>query len=89
MRIAPTSEPASGSEEQNAATFGSASVPNMAGIHWPTCSSVPFARTEAAASVVPTIARPMPASPQKSSSMVIGMPRPDSSNHCVAKKSRE
>jgi hypothetical protein len=89
VRIAPTSNPASGSEEQNAATFGSSTVPNMAGIHCPTCSSVPFARTDAAARVVPTIARPMPASPQNSSSMVSGMPRPDSSNHWVAKKSRE
>jgi hypothetical protein len=48
-----------------------------------------LARTQAAASVVPTIASLMPASPQKSSSMVSGMPRPDSSNHWVAKKSSE
>jgi hypothetical protein len=89
VRIAPTSDPASGSLEQKAATSGSAWVPNIAGIHCPTCSSVPFARTDAAASVVPTIASPMPASPQTSSSMVIGMPSPDSSNHWVAKKSRE
>ena len=49
MRIAPTSDPASGSEEQNAATFGSASVPNMAGIHWPTCSSEPDAGSDVGA----------------------------------------
>ena len=35
------------------------------------------------------MARPMPASPQKSSSIAIGMPRPDSSKDWVAKKSIE
>lgn len=87
--MAPTSEPASGSLEQKAATLGSDSVPNMAGTHCPTCSGVPFALTDAAARLVPTIARPMPASPQKSSSMAIGRPSPDSSKDWVAKKSIE
>jgi hypothetical protein len=45
--------------------------------------------TPAAASAVPTIAKPMPASPQHSSSMEIGMPRPVGSKACVAKKSIE
>jgi hypothetical protein len=61
----------------------------MAGTHWPICSGVPFALTDAAARLVPTIARPMPASPQKSSSVVMGMPRPDSSKDWVAKKPME
>ena len=89
VRIAPTSEPASGSEEQKAASCRSPGVPNICGTHSPSCSSVPLARTAAAASVVPTMDRPIPASPQKSSSMVIGMPSPVSSKLCVAKKSRE
>jgi hypothetical protein len=89
VRIAPTSDPASGSDEQNAATFRSPGAPNICGSHSPTCSSVPLARTDAAASVVPTIASPMPASPQNSSSIVSGMPRPVSSKLWVAKKSSE
>jgi hypothetical protein len=48
-----------------------------------------LARTLAAASVVPTIDRPIPASPQNSSSIVIGIPSPVGSRLCVAKKSRE
>ena len=87
--MAPTSEPASGSEEQKAPSLRSPGLPNICGTHSMTCSSVPLARTPAAASAVPTIASPMPASPQKSSSIAIGMPRPDSSKLCVAKKSSE
>ena len=89
VRIAPTSEPASGSEEQNAASLRSPGVPNIWGAHSPTCSSVPLARSPAAASADPTMDSPMPASPQKSSSMVTGMPRPVSSKLWVAKKSIE
>ena len=51
-----------------------------AGTHSPTCSSVPLARTPAAASDVPTIESPIPASPQNSSSMAIGKPSPVSSS---------
>ena len=45
--------------------------------------------TPAAASEVPTMDSPMPASPQKSSSMVIGNPRPVGSKAWVAMKSKE
>ena len=69
VRIAPTSLPASGSEEQNAPSFRSPGEPYIWGIHSMTCSSVPLARTPAAASEVPTMESPIPASPQKSSSM--------------------
>jgi hypothetical protein len=48
-----------------------------------------LATTAAAASVVPVIARPIPASPQNSSSIASGTPIPDSSAHCVAKNSTE
>ena len=54
-----------------------------------TCSSVPLARTPAAASEVPTMESPMPASPQKSSSMVIGKPSPVSSMAWATMKSTE
>lgn len=84
VRIAPTSEPASGSEEQKAATFTSSGVPYICGIQVPICSSVPLATTPMAASPVPTIDRAMPASPQNSSSMAIGMPRPVGSKNCWA-----
>ena len=89
VRMAPTSEPASGSEEQNAAILRSPGLPNICGAHSPTCSSVPFARSPAAARAVPTIESPIPASPQNSSSIVIGMPSPVSSKLWVAKKSSE
>ena len=89
VRIAPTSDPASGSEEQNAAMCRSPGEPNICGTHSPTCSGVPLALTAAAASVVPTIDRPMPASPQNSSSIATGIPSPVSSKACVAKKSIE
>ena len=48
----------------------------------PICSSVPLARTPTAARPVPTIDRPMPASPQNSSSIAIGMPSPVGSKNC-------
>ena len=89
VRIAPTSEPASGSEEQKAPSLRSPGAPYISGTHSATCSSVPLARTPAAASDVPTIESPMPASPQKSSSMVIGKPSPVSSSACATMKSIE
>ena len=54
------------------ATFGSSAVPKHCGIHSPICSGVPEPKIPATASVVPMIAMPMPASPQKSSSLAIG-----------------
>lgn len=84
VRSAETSEPASGSEEQNAATLRSSGVPNICGVQVPICSSVPLASTATAASVVPTMDSPMPASPQNSSSMAIGMPTPEGSKYCWA-----
>ena len=44
VRIAPTSLPASGSEEQNAASFRSPGEPNICGAHSATCSGVPLPR---------------------------------------------
>ena len=72
VRREETSEPASGSETQKAATFGSSGVPKHCGIHSPICSGVPLAKMPATASELPMIAMPMPASPQKSSSLTIG-----------------
>ena len=79
VRIAETSEPASGSDEQKAATFGSSAVPKHCGIHSPICSGVPCPKIAATASEVPKIAIPMPASPQNSSSLTIGSVSPVSS----------
>ena len=79
VRIAETSEPASGSEAQKAATLGSSAVPKHCGIHSPICSGVPCPKIAATASEVPMIAMPMPASPQNSSSLTIGSVRPVSS----------
>ena len=76
VRMAETSEPASGSEAQNAATFGSSAVPKHCGIHSPICSGVPWPKIAATARPVPMIAMPMPASPQNSSSLTIGICRP-------------
>ena len=84
VRRLETSEPASGSETQNAATFGSDSVPKHCGIHSPHCSWVPLAWIAATASVVPMIAMPIPASPQNSSSLTIGNMIPvGSSQNCA------
>ncbi len=76
VRIADTSDPASGSEEQNAATFGSSTVPKQRGIHSPICSPVPWPASAATASAVPMIDMPIPASPQNSSSLTIGSVSP-------------
>ena len=79
VRIAETSEPASGSEAQKAPSLTSSGVPKHCGIHSPICSGVPCPKIAATASEVPMIAMPMPASPQKSSSLAIGSVRPVSS----------
>ena len=71
VRSAETSEPASGSEEQNAATAGSSTVPKHCGIHSAICSGAPWPKIAATASEVPMIAIPIPPSPQKSSSFAI------------------
>ncbi len=76
MRTPETSEPALGSEAQNAATLTSSGVPKQRGIHSPICSPVPWPKIAATASEVPMIAMPMPASPQNSSSLTIGSVRP-------------
>src|SRR3954447_23104593 len=67
-----TSEPASGSDTQNAPTAGSSAVPKHCGTHSPSCSGVPDDRMPATASVVPMSDIPIPASPQNSSSLTIG-----------------
>lgn len=82
--MAATSDPASGSDEQNAATLTSFTSPYICGIQVPICSSVPLASTPTAARPVPMMDRPMPASPQKISSVAIGMPRPEGSKNCWA-----
>jgi hypothetical protein len=80
VRIAETSDPASGSDEQNDPTAGSSSVPKHCGIHSAICSGVPCPKIAATASEVPMIDIPIPASPQKSSSFAIGSWRPEGSD---------
>src|SRR5215469_12509211 len=87
--MAETSLPASGSEEQNAASLRSPGPPNICGSHSPICSLVPLEDSATAASELPTIDRPMPASPQNSSSNATGMPRPVGPSHCSLKNSSE
>ena len=55
---------------------GSATLPKHCGIHSPICSPVPCPKIAATASDVPMMAMPMPASPQKSSSLTIGSSSP-------------
>ena len=88
MRSDETSEPASGSETQKAATAGSSGVPKHCGIHSPICSPVPWPKIAATASDVPMIDMPIPASPQNSSSLTIGSVRPDSSDQNWASASK-
>ncbi len=76
VRTPETSEPALGSEAQKAATLMSLAVPKQRGIHSPICSPEPCPKIAATASAVPMIDMPMPASPQKSSSLTIGSIRP-------------
>ena len=80
VRIAPTSLPASGSEEQNAPSLRSPGVPYICG--HPLADllvGAVGARRRPRRATVPTMESPMPASPQNSSSMAIGKPSPVSS----------
>src|SRR5690349_63444 len=72
VRSDDTSDPASGSDTQNAPTAGSSTVPKHCGTHSPSCSGEPDDTIPATASVVPISDMPMPASPQKSSSLTMG-----------------
>src|SRR5271169_6643524 len=87
--MAATSLPASGSEAQNAASLMSPGPPNICGSHSPICSLVPLDDRATAASELPTMDRPIPASPQNSSSNATGMPRPVGPSHCSPKNSSE
>src|SRR5215217_2768482 len=87
--MAPTSEPAPGSDEQNDPSSGSSGVPNICGNHSPNCSGVPLAARDAAANPVPRIDNAIPASPQNSSSNTVSIPRPVGSADCVANNSTE
>src|SRR5690242_18636158 len=87
--MAPTSDPAAGSEEQNDASSGSSGVPNICGSHSPSCSGVPLADRDAAAKPVPRIDNAMPASPQNNSSNTVNIPRPVGSAAWVANNSME
>src|SRR5258705_3348586 len=87
--MAPTSEPAPGSDEQNDASSGSSGVPNICGSHSPSCSGVPLAASDAAANPVARIDSAIPASPQNISSNTVSIPRPVGSAACVANNSME
>ena len=87
VRSAETSDPASGSDEQKAATLGSSAVPKHCWIHSAICSGVPWPKIAATASDVPMIDIPIPASPQNTSSLTIGSVRPDWSNQNCARPS--
>ena len=79
-----TSDPASASETAKAAVANLSGVPKHCGIHSPICSGVPLPRIPATPSVVPMMARPMPASPQNSSSRYSGNVRPVGSENALA-----
>jgi hypothetical protein len=83
-----TSEPASGSVEQNAPTLGSEASPKHCGTHSASCSGVPDPKMAATANDVPMIAMAMPASPQKSSSLAMQPDRPVVSPYALARKSK-
>src|SRR5579875_989303 len=84
-----TSEPASGSDTQNAARATFSGVPKHCGSHSPTCSGVPLAKMPATPSVVPKMASPIPASPHAISSITIGVEMPVGSANMLATKSSE
>ncbi len=85
MRTPETSEPAFGSDAQNAATLMSSCVPKQRGIHSPICSPEPWPKIAATASAVPMIDMPIPASPQNSSSLTIGSVSPvGSAKNCAS-----
>src|SRR5690606_27508607 len=87
VRIDDTSEPASGSDVQNAATWGSSASPKHAGTHSASCSPVPAAKMLATARLVPMIDMARPASPQNNSSLRIGRDRPVGSGQVSASDS--
>jgi hypothetical protein len=69
--------------------MSSGPVPKHCGTHSITCSGVPLAAMPAAARPDPKIDRPMPASPQNSSSSTSGSVRPVGSFiDALAKKSQ-
>ena len=72
VRMAATSLPASGSDEQNAPSLTSPGVPNICGSHSPICSFVPLLAPRRRPGPTPTSDRPIPASPQNSSSNATG-----------------
>ena len=77
VRMPETSEPAFGSEAQNAATAGSST--RAEALRDPECPSAracPGRRSRRRPATVPISAMPIPASPQKSSSLTIGSVRP-------------
>ena len=82
VRRLETSEPACGSVTANAATAGSSAVPNILGAHSRSCSGVPPLASDASGSPVPKIERPIPAQPQKTSSMTNGSVSPVGSAWC-------
>ena len=89
MRSELTSLPASGSLTQKAPSWIFSGVPKHCGTHSPICSGVPLATIPETASVLPKIARVMPASPQHISSLTIGQVRPVGSANALAQNSHE
>ncbi len=89
VRMALTSDPASGSDTQKAARATLSGVPKHCGTHSATCSGVPLPKIPATPRVVPKMARPMPASPQAISSMTTGTEMPVGSPNMLATKSSE
>src|SRR6266700_3703590 len=87
--MAAMSLPASDSDAQNAASLTSPGSPNIWGSHSSICSRVPVVATDTAARVDPTSESAIPGSPQNNSSKATGMPSPDASRDCCAKKSSE
>src|SRR5690606_23552824 len=84
------SEPASGSVTQKAPRWILSAVPKHWGTHSMTWSGGPVRAMAAAARPEPKMARPMPASPQNSSSRATGRVRPvGSPSDAWAKKSNE
>jgi hypothetical protein len=76
--------PPLGSVTASAASLRSPGVPKHSGAQRMSCSSVAAWRIAASASAGMTIDRPIPAQPQKSSSIRIGSDRPVGSTDSVA-----
>ena len=79
VRRLPTSLPELGSVMAKAPSLMSSGVPKQRGIHSIICSGVAAAKMPAQASWEPKMESPIPASPQKISSLTSGMVRPLSS----------